>query len=504
MTFLKRAFLTISRKSGKSGLVLVLTFVLGTVMAGAFSVRQAIQTTEEQLWRRMPPVATVSQEDQSTFGTWLSPLTSDYFSKIADLPYVAHFDFNLISNANSIFSSNLVRYWNPEWGSNDPDSLNHFQVNLLQSQPTDYEWFRLHGVNNLDLMDIQAGLIQLVQGETFTEDNENAVIISQAFAHTNQLSIGSILMLEDIIFDTRNFHVFNYATLLSELVFDREILELEVVGIFELAGDVGYGSQEEWTGINGEQEILNRLYVPLPIVDRHLNRLVEFNHYLFGHAGDFEQGFNSIFLLNDPRDIPAFAEASQQILPESWRIFYLDDDFDVMIAAMDNLLWIADLVFWFSIFAVLTILSLLLVLNLKDRKQEIGIYLAMGERKLTVLLQILLETVVIASIAIFLSLFAGNFLGNQFSQQLLEQDMLAQLEMKTEDLSIFSPSPHLPQLANFNLGEMSMEEMLDTFDMSLTPEIIFSFYGLGFGVIILSSLPPMIFVLRLSPKKILL
>jgi len=55
----------------------------------------------------------------------------------------------------------------------------------------------------------------------------------------------------------------------------------------------------------------------------------------------------------------------------------------------------------------------------------------------------------------------------------------------------------------FNLGELSVEESLEMFDTSLDAATISTFVGVGTVVILLSTVIPIAYVVKLEPKKVL-
>lgn len=65
------------------------------------------------------------------------------------------------------------------------------------------------------------------------------------------------------------------------------------------------------------------------------------------------------------------------------------------------------------------ILSLILVLNLKGRKFEIGVLLSLGEQKAKVILQMALETLIPVIIAFTISIAAGNLAAQQIGNIML-------------------------------------------------------------------------------------
>lgn len=70
----------------------------------------------------------------------------------------------------------------------------------------------------------------------------------------------------------------------------------------------------------------------------------------------------------------------------------------------------------------LLIISLIVLLFLRDRKHELGIYLSIGETRGKIIGQILVELLLISAIALLLSLVTGNLLADSISGSLFQMD----------------------------------------------------------------------------------
>jgi len=146
------------------------------------------------------------------------------------------------------------------------------------------------------------------------------------------------------------------------------------------------------------------------------------------------------------------------------------------------------------------VLSLLIVLFLHDRREEIGIYLALGEKKSYVVLQIFLEIFIITTLATILSLFIGNMVAERLSQVILQNDLVAN-----------TSTDQLIQMGGWNdfntMGfgfEMTVEEMLEAYSVSLDGLTIIIFIGVTIATTSLSIMMPMIYLVKLRPKDILM
>jgi len=146
----------------------------------------------------------------------------------------------------------------------------------------------------------------------------------------------------------------------------------------------------------------------------------------------------------------------------------------------------------------LIILSLLITLFLRDRKHEIGIYLALGEKKGKIITQILTEVLSVSIIGITLSLFAGNIISDGISQQMIHNNMMNELENPSMNFD-WNPLEGM----GFNTN-MSMDEMLENYEVGLDGQTIGLFFLVGAGTVILSTISPIIYITSLNPKKIMM
>ena len=163
--------------------------------------------------------------------------------------------------------------------------------------------------------------------------------------------------------------------------------------------------------------------------------------------------------------------------------------------------WISSVVLLATIVATIIILSLLITLFLRDRRHEIGILLAIGEKKIKVIGQIVLEIVLIAIIAISLSLFSGNILLSTISDKMLNDQIAAQ-EQQLDQIGYMSISSWLDFMGYSN--DISSEDLREIYKVPLDVTVICLYYVIGLLTVIISTIIPLIYITRLNPKKILM
>ena len=207
----------------------------------------------------------------------------------------------------------------------------------------------------------------------------------------------------------------------------------------------------------------------------------------------------AFFLLNDGRETVEFMEMGWEYLPILHEFSDFSSGFAPLLSSMMTMEELSSWILYASIGATLLILSLLITLFLRDRRHEMGVYLALGEKKRNIMVQLLLEVVTIAFLGISLAIFAGHYLSDTISRQML-QTQLAQ--PVAQDYSVFS-SGSFGQLA-LTIPSLTFDEMMEAFEVSLSGEIVLLFYSVSLGVVILSTLIPVLYVVRLNPKKVLM
>jgi len=510
---LKRAFLHIKRTPVRFFILFTVVLVLAALMAGALSIRQAVSNADLALRARVPAVATI-EIDNDAFerhieltGEWPEALlTSSIVHEIASLPYVRSFDY---SAWGAFYSYDLQRAFDKDAfvdAGLDPEVAIDIGA-LSYFYDTHLEQFWLRGTQSPGLIDISAGLIELTVGRTFVQEEidnlSNVAIVSRDFLDTNNLSIGSYFELDFNIYRQVEGGLVPLDFYSPENLLHSQTVELEIIGVFEKK------LPDDKLNLQSHFDILNRIYVPNIFIESfsEVTKEVFLREYpdIFAELddvhdeGDIIDPGSMLFLLYDPVDLSAFSTAATALLPSDiYMIEDRTDAYEFITSSMEMMREIINGLLVGVIIASLTILSLLILLFVIDRRQEIGIYLALGERKRDVFSQVLTEMVVACAIAVTLALFVGNILGGEISHTMIEQDLIAQIE---------DPDMTFSRGQLYGLGfqtEMTPEEMLSAYEVRLDITTVALFYGVMMAVVSLSTLISVLYMTRLNPKKILM
>jgi len=526
MNFFKRATISILRRPGKTVILLVLVFILGTIIAGAISVRGAINNTDANLRSRMQPIVSVSFDavaweesiDWSTVGEdeniWLQQphLMPSHVREIAELPYVSFYDYMIVSSLQSFEVEQYI-----------PDELDiHFGG--MEGEP---QWFNLRGTSSTELVQIDQGMIDLVQGDQFDANelipgaDRSVAIVSTGFANANNLSLNSTFTLYNfVMFPDEQGEIWGWGAdwWVDENIYERVGMEFEIIGLFDIPidsdqdQDQGQGrvSNDDWQRMDN----LNNIYVPNWAIEDVARRTLAAQISVFntvdvdmpewlaqapGANEDEEHQVLSLFVLEDPAYMDEFRAAAEPLLPEYHSVEDLSSAFDDIASSMETMQTLANGILYVSIGATLLILSLLITLFLRDRRYEMGVYLALGEKKGRIVSQILMEVVVTALVGITLAVFTGHFMSGLISQNMLREELAAQANQNDDEWhwTVFD------QLG-IPTDDMSIDDMMAAYDISLSIEVVGFFYVIGLGAVVLSTLAPVIYVMALNPKKVLM
>ena len=531
MNFFKRAVTSITRRPGKTIILLLLVFILGTVIAGAISVRGAIGNTDANLRARMQPIVAISQDHEAfreyldSFIDWDNVdwdndnpwnrqprMTPAHVRAIGNLDYVSFYDFMIVGWMRSF---DVSRYWGD-------------QFNWAGDQRGMPESFTLRGTSNSQMVQFESGVLNMVDGRQFNANellpatDQSAVLVSREFAQHNNLGLGSTFNMGEFViipyeddWGGINTNAWDTHHFLDENMFGVAELTFTVIGIFE----VPEGEEDEPPHVRSDA--LNTLYVPnwaIEEVTRQSRDLtlaafevadIEMPDWMRNHLdtlGDDEDShILSFFIVENPSYIDDFRAAAEPLMPDFHTIEDMSSSFDDIASSMATMETISFWVLWVSIGATLLILSLLITLFLRDRRYEMGVYLALCEKKGNIITQILLEVVATAFIGITFAVFSGHLISSVVSDNMVRNELQA-AQNQGDDWGWGGgmwQSDIFDQIGIPN-NDMSITEMAEAFQVRLGVDTILMFYGVGLGAVVLSTLFPVIYVVTLKPKKVLM
>ena len=369
MNLWKRACLYSIRKKGKTITLLAFLLVMATLMLTCLSIQSATETANANIKKALLGYFTVNAKHLE------SGIPEDIVSQILAI--------DGLSGKYTLRSYTYANYYDAD------ENLLKINTESAAQVPEGYENAGKIVANSNTAADsyFTDGGFELTAGYSITTESEGEVILHEALATRNGLSIGDTVLLGGISGGNRKISV-------------------KVAGIFTNT------KEQDSIGIVPSCD----LYDNIVFTD-----LATASCLLYGTEGSTNVQYGD-FYVDDPDELERIMAEVQELPGVDWQSCTLtryDNDYQnakESLRGLQNIVFIAIAVVSVICFLVL---ALFLTLRLRGRVHETGVYLAMGISKSSVLMQYLLEVILAATLALFLSYGVSSAISNQIGSRLL-------------------------------------------------------------------------------------
>lgn len=473
MSIIKRAFLYVARKRGKTILLFAILLIMATFVLTGLSIWKASEAAQLNLrqslggkfdiyvdWENSPYVVKeiikdneFDEETGKTSNSFLIystvQLTPEEIAAINSVPGVKY---------SSARYDVLARF----------DNLSLFPgtVSVAENLQHRTKVFGVCGTETDELF--TTGTLTLTEGRHITSEDQSVAIISGDLAEKNELHIGDYITT----------HIYNP----EDDDFTGEEMQVQIIGLFTPNVTEQLGET-----VTTFDKIQNRIFMDL-------QTSIKINN------DEINYGFLAVNVtIDDPQNMKQVVSAVKNLPVIDWNAFTIEIDNEVYEKAAAPLTTLNELVVTLLvviIFVSAIILALILTLWTKTRIHEIGVFLSVGIWKSAVIGQYLTEVLLIAVFAFGLSYFTSDAVAGQIGNHLLEQSV----QVEQEDNSGSTPSA-------VDVGaDTLIQKPLPTengIQVSVEPDSLALFYLIGFAIIIVAVSISSITVMRLKPREIL-
>ena len=219
---------------------------------------------------------------------------------------------------------------------------------------------------------------------------------------------------------------------------------------------------------------------------------------------------SAVYTLEDPNEMDDFvAEAEKLIDTDTFSLQTNDQMYQQMLTPLNNVSSFAKNIVILVAVAGVIILTLIVMMTIRERRFEIGVLLSLGESRGKVVLQFFTEIFVCMLLALGIASASGNVVGNVVGNQLLEQQtsQTASADQGTAEgqgqggpgggMSKGGPGQMLSD-------SFSQSAAVDDLNITVSPEEIAMLAAIGLGISFFSILLSSAGIMRLNPKKILI
>lgn len=490
MNFLKRGLQSLWAKKGRSLLLIaVFSAILIFVLAG-LTIRSAALVATENAQKSVGATVTLQanreqafqqrssssdSDDQSTRpdpGSFQStPVAITDAQAIADLDGVASYSFEVSTSADAVSGIEPISSSDSSTESEATDSSETGQMDGMPGGMPGGNMstgdFQITGVSSsAAYTTFSEGTATITDGEGITSEDEgtNQVLIESSLAEANDLAVGDTFSITD-----------------AE---DNEV-EVTIKGIYETS-EVGNSMSQMFNFLNPANTIIASYTLA--------NTL----------SGNEDTIDSATYTLSDPSEMTAFVEEAEGLIDtETYSIQTNDQMYQSMLTPLNNVASFAKNIIVLVAAAGIIILTLIVMMSIRERRYEIGVLLSLGESRAKVILQFFTEIFVCMVFALGIAAASGNLVGNAVGEQLLAQ----QTETTTDQAATENAGPgggEMPQMGGNRGGSFpsfTQSAEVESLEITVSPQQIglLALLGLGisFGSILLSSAG----ILRLNPKK---
>ena len=252
--------------------------------------------------------------------------------------------------------------------------------------------FSIEATNNTGKDNLfNSGVFTLIKGRHIEKDDREKIIIHEELAQKNNLELNDKIRLE--LFDLNNNEI-------------KTEYEFEIIGIF--SGK----KQEKYTGMTSDFSE-NMVFIDYESSQAALNK------------AENNKVVNKLEIISDSSKDTNIVLNKIKEIKIDWSKFNIeknDDVYEETLESVEGIKHIIKVMTYSIMTGGITVLSLILILWLRERIYEIGILLSIGIIKAKIIAQFIFELIFISLPSILASLFLGNVILNQIIGGFINSD----------------------------------------------------------------------------------
>ena len=420
---LKNAIAYILRKRNRTIIVFIILTVVLSCLYSCLNISKSTSNLEKDLYKISNTSLSITKNNGDTFET-------NQFKELDNIKEIKEIitvydGLARTTNIKVVDGTQLIEL----------DDLSDEYKNMLSVEATNNS-----EKNNL----FSSGVFTIIKGRHINNNDRGKILIHKELAEKNKLNLNDKIKLELIDFNNSK---------------KKMEYEFEIIGIF--TGK----KQEKYTGLSSDFSE-NMVFIDYESSQKALNKY-ENNKIV-----------SKLEIFSDSSENTKVALNKIKKIKTAWSQYNVSSDNNVLeetLESIDGIKHIINIMTYSIMLSGIIVLSLILILWLRERMHEIGVLLSIGVSKIKIVTQFILELLFISLPSFVLSLFLGNVILNIIVGGFTNSD----------DSTIMVDS----LLKNNNL---------------ISNLIIFlESYGILIGIIVLSVIIASLMILIKKPKEIL-
>ncbi|MDE6141930.1 MAG: ABC transporter permease [Bacilli bacterium] len=327
--------------------------------------------------------------------------------------------------------------------------------------------FNLVGYSSITSMtDFISGNYTITEGEVSSDFESNSCVISEELASLNELSVGDTI------------------TLVSPNN-SKKTYDVTITGIYKENSEDANNMSNMFT--SSANTIITNSHT--------ISEILEID-------SDLIATITPTYILNSQEDVEAFAnEVKDKGLSEYYTVTNNLEDVNSATESINNVKTFAITFLIITIIIGIVVLFVINMINIRERRYEIGVLRTIGMKKSAVITKFLIELVIVAFISLALGAGIGSLTSVDVANKLLEQEIENSANHTDMINENFGKDRERFDFSKIN-GSVNVEK-IDKIDAIVDFKVVFELLGIGLLITMISSIASCIAIARFSQLNIL-
>ena len=325
----------------------------------------------------------------------------------------------------------------------------------------DYSSFEIKGYSSYDAMnEFISGSYKITDGEIFTDFTSNNCLINSEFATINNLKVGDTITFTD---DNDNTY------------------QLVISAIFE-------------ENSSDNKSMFSSSANTIITSSNFINKMSTTN-------SELKVSVNPTFILNSKDVVDKFSsELTSKGLDENLMVTTNLESIDESVSTISNVKTFAVTFLVITLIIGAAVLLIINMINIRERKYEIGVLRTIGMKKSKVCLQFILELLIVALASLLLGAGIGSFASVPVSNKLLANEIATS---KNENNNIRENFGKNDKFNDKKFNGVANVEAFDSINATVDVKVLLELLALGLSLTLISSISATVSIQKFSPLTIL-
>ena len=477
MYILKNAITSITRNKGRNILIGIIIMIISASVAVTLEINNTASSLIKSYKEKYQVEATISinrenmmkdfnPEDKESSKSNMKEMFSlannisvSDIEKYADSKYVKSYYYTQTVGVNA----NIEKAEMTSNSNNDMmDKRKDNNADNKEGETT--TGFNLKGYSSYDAMsEFVSGNYKVTDGEVFEDFDSNNCLINSELATINNLKVGDTITVTDTANNT---------------------YDLVISGIYEEKEDTDSGMK---MFANSANTIITS--------SNFISKMSETNQ-------DLAVTTSPTFILTSSDIVDKFSsELTSKGLNENLTVQTNLDQVENATSTISNVKTFAVTFLIITLIIGAVVLLIINMINIRERKYEIGVLRTIGMKKSKVCLQFVLELLIVAFASLLLGAFTGAMVSVPVSNSLLKNEITASQESSNNIQENFGHGGNKQNDRKFN--GVANVEAFDSINATVDMKVLLELLGIGLSLTLISSLSAILSIEKFSPLTIL-